>query len=49
MLNRSLESDLSTALDAERMGQLLAAASEEHLAYLEAVKSGAGAKGASQD
>jgi len=49
MLNRSLESDLSAAMDAERVGQLLAAASEEHLAYLEAVKSGAGARGASKD
>jgi 2-(1,2-epoxy-1,2-dihydrophenyl)acetyl-CoA isomerase len=48
MLNRSLESDLSAAMDAERVGQLMAAASEEHLAYVEAVKSGAGAKGTSR-
>ncbi len=45
MLNRSLESDLSAAMDAERVGQLTAANSDEHLAYLGEVRSGAGASG----
>jgi 2-(1,2-epoxy-1,2-dihydrophenyl)acetyl-CoA isomerase len=35
--------DLSTALDHERLSQLIAAASDEHAAYLAAVKAGAGA------
>ncbi len=49
MLNRSLESDLSAALDAERLGQLAATTSAEHLAYLDEVSSGAGARGILRD
>ena len=49
MLNRSLETDLSAAMDAERVGQLMASTSDEHLAYLAAVKAGAGARGTSRE
>jgi 2-(1,2-epoxy-1,2-dihydrophenyl)acetyl-CoA isomerase len=45
MLNRAMENDLSAALDAERVGQLTATTSPEHLSYLEAVRAGAGARG----
>jgi 2-(1,2-epoxy-1,2-dihydrophenyl)acetyl-CoA isomerase len=45
MLNRSMESDLSSALDAERASQLIAATSDEHLSYLEGVRAGSGARG----
>ena len=46
MLNRALESDLSSAMDAERIGQLVASASDEHLSYLGEVQAGSGARGA---
>ena len=45
MLNRGLESDLSSAMDAERVSQLLASTSDEHVAYLEGVRAGSGARG----
>ena len=40
LLNRTFETDLSSAMDAERLAQITAAKSEEHRAYLEAVRSG---------
>ena len=45
MLNRTFETDLSAAMDAERLAQMAAIGSEEHLAYLEALHAGASAGG----
>ena len=46
LLNRAFETDLATALDLERLSQLQASASDEHLTYLAALSAGGAASGA---
>jgi len=45
MLNVTFETDLGSAMDSERLSQLLASTSAEHLAYLAAVKEAGSARG----